>query len=65
MKTGKLKLHLRQAVLIYQILDVDWRHFRYDSMSFRDKPAGVFIEIVIILAADIFQSIDQNSATSE
>ena len=58
MKTGELELHVRRVVWRYGKTNEDWKHFGYATVSFGDKPAGVYLEIVINKAADRFQKID-------
>ena len=62
MKTGELELHVRRVVWRYGKTQEDWKHFGYATVSFGDKPAGVFLEIVINQAADKFQKIDPQAA---
>ena len=62
MKTGELELHTRRVVWRYGKTDEDWRHFGYATVSFGDKPAGVYLEIVIQQAAEKFRSIDPQTA---
>ena len=62
MKTGEVELHLRRVVWRYGKVDEEWRHFVYETVSFGDKPAGVYLDIVINQAADRFHSIDPEAA---
>ena len=58
MRTGELELHVRRVVWRYGKSDEEWRHFGYNTVSFGDKPAGVFLNIVINQAAEKFKEID-------
>ena len=62
MKTGEVELHLRRVVWRYGKVDEEWRHFGYATVSFGDKPAGVYLDIVINKATDMFQSVDPAAA---
>ena len=46
----------------YGNLDQEWRHFGFATVSFGDKPAGVYLDIVINQAADRFHHIDPVAA---
>ena len=58
MKTGVLELHLRRVVWRYGKTEDEWRHFGFATVSFGDKPAGVFLDIVINRTAKMFENID-------
>jgi hypothetical protein len=58
MKTGVLELHLRRVVWRYGKTEDEWRHFGFATVSFGDKPAGVFLDIVINQTAKKFEKID-------
>ena len=62
MKTGEVELHTRRVVWRYGRSDENWRHFGYATVSFGDKPAGVYLDIVINQAADPFHFIDPEAA---
>ena len=62
MKTGEVELHTRRVVWRYGRSDENWRHFGYATVSFGDKPAGVYLDIVINQAADRFHFIDPEAA---
>ena len=62
MKTGALEMHLRRVVWRYGQSDSEWRHFGYATVSFGDKPAGVFLDIVINDTAERFKQTDLRTA---
>ena len=39
-----------------------WRHFGYNTVSFGDKPAGVYLDIVINRTAELFSDVDPVAA---
>ena len=61
-ETGELEKHLRRVVWRFGNADEDWRYFGYNTISFGDKPAGVFLDIVINKAAEKFEAIDPLAA---
>ena len=47
MKTGELEKHVRRVVWRFGNTDQKWRYFGYKTVSYGDKPAGVYLDIVI------------------
>ena len=64
MRTGELEMHIRRVVWRYGNGDAKWRHFGYRTVSFGDKPAATFLDIVINKTARRFADIDQQAAKS-
>ena len=62
MKTGELEMHTRRVLWRYGEKDQPWKHFGYKTVTFGDKPAGVYLDIVINKTVDMFGSIDQEAA---
>ena len=62
MKTGELEMHVRRVVWRYGKTDEKWRIFGYTTVSFGDKPAGAFLDIVINKVASKFKDIDPRTA---
>ena len=62
MKTGELEMHIRRVVWRYGKTGENWRHFGYCTVSFGDKPAAVFLDLVIKEAASRFKHIDPLAA---
>ena len=62
MKTGELEMHVRRVVWRYGKTGEKWRIFGYKTVSFRDKPAGVFLDIVINKVASLFKDVDLQAA---
>ena len=62
MKTGDLEKHIRRVVWRYGEVDKHWRHFAFQTVSFGDKPAGVFLDIVLRKVACMFAHIDPSAA---
>ena len=58
MRTGELERHVRRVVWRYGKSEEEWKHFGYNTVSFGDKPAGVFLDIVINETAERFKDID-------
>ena len=62
MRTGELEKHTRRVVWRYGKTDEKWRHWGFQTVSFGDKPAGVFLDIVLRKIAMQFGSIDPPTA---
>jgi hypothetical protein len=62
MKTGELEMHVRRVVWRYGRTDEKWRVFGFRTISFGDKPAGVFLDIVIKRVARMHNDIDPEAA---
>ena len=62
MKTGELEKHIRRVVWRHGKLGEDWKHFAFQTVSFGDKPAGVFLDIVLRKVASKFAHIDPSTA---
>ena len=62
MKTGELEKHIRRVVWRYGKVAEDWRYFAFQTVSFGDKPAGVFLDIVLKKVASQFSHIDPLAA---
>ena len=62
MKTGELEMHIRRVVWRYCKTDHDWRHFAFQTVSFGDKPAGVYLDVVLNKTAVKFAHIDPPTA---
>ena len=62
MKTGELEKHVRRVVWRYANTWSKWRHFAYQTVAFGDKPAGVYLDIVINKTANLFKNIDPEAA---
>ena len=58
MKTGELEMHVRRVPWRYCKLGEKWRIFGYRTVNFGDKPAGVYLDIVLKRVADQFEAID-------
>ena len=55
-------MHVRRVVWRYGKTGEKWRIFGYRTVSFGDKPAGAFLDIVINKLADMFKEIDPLAA---
>ena len=62
MKTGELEKHVRRVVWRFGDSSKEWRYFAFQTVSFGDKPAGVYLNIVINKTADRFENIDPEAA---
>ena len=62
MKTGEVEKHLRRVVWRFGDTSAAWRQFAFQTVSFGDKPAGVYLDIVVNKTADLFQEIDPEAA---
>ena len=62
MRTGDLEMHIRRVTWRYGKTDQKWRHFGFRTVSFGDKPAGVFLDIVLRKVAVMFKHIDPSAA---
>ena len=62
MKTGELEKHVRRVVWRFGDTSKEWRYFAFQTVSFGDKPAGVYLDIVINKTADHFRKIDPEAA---
>ena len=58
MKTGELEMHIRRVVWRFGNKNEKWKYFGYQTVSYGDKPAGVYLDIVIHKTADMFKNID-------
>lgn len=61
-ETGELEKHLRRVVWRFGKLTEDWSYFGFNTVSFGDKPAGVYLDIVINKSAKKFKAIDPPAA---
>ena len=62
MRTGELEMHIRRVVWRFGKKGDKWRHFGYRTVSFGDKPAGVYLDIVVTRTADLSSDIDPIAA---
>ena len=62
MRTGDLEMHIRHVTWCYGNTDQKWRHCGFHTVSFDDKPAGVFLDIVLLKVAVMFKHIDPLAA---
>ena len=62
MKTGELEMHIRHVLWRYGKIDEKWKVFGFRTVSFGDKPAGVFLYIVIKRFARMHEDIDPEAA---
>ena len=62
MKTGELETHVRRVVWRFGRKNEKWRCFGFQTVTFGDKPAGVYLHIVIMKTVEMFGSIDPVAA---
>ena len=62
MRTGEVEMHIRRVTWRYGKKGAKWRHFGFRTVSFGDKPAGVFLDIVLRKTATTFAHIDPSVA---
>ena len=62
MRTDELEMHIRRVIWRYGKTDQMWRHFGFHTVSFGDKPAGVFLDIVLRKVSIMFKHIDPSDA---
>ena len=58
-KTGELEMHIKRVVWRFGKTNEPWRYYRYKTVTFGDRPAGVYLNIVINKTAELFGSVDQ------
>ena len=63
LRTGEIEKHVRRVVWRFGDQSKPLRIFAYFTVSFRDKPAAVFLEIVIRKTAEMFWEIDPEGAS--
>ena len=58
MHTGELERHVRRVVWRFGKTEEEWKHFGFNTVSFGDKPAGAYLDIVINETAERWKDID-------
>ena len=61
-KTGTLERHVRRIVWRYGDVSADWQIYGYDVVTFGDQVAGLALELVKRLAADMGKDIDADAS---
>ena len=59
--TGELERHVRRIVWRWGDTSANWEIYGYDVVTFGDQAAGLILEIVKGLAADLGQNIDPDA----
>ena len=54
-------MHVRRVLLRYGRTNKNWRAFGFTTVYFGDKPAGVFLDIIIKIVARMHNGIDSQA----